>query len=251
MKVIILLGGFIAIPAVLLAKIISPFTPVSQNQTSPNTAHNRSIKAYQSFLPQAYQTPAQLPSKIQDPLLLTAWLYLYNQQEPIEIHDGIIVTGRTLAQFALENDIAVVWNPGEICNGTSCARRYICSTQACLDSYTSTEPQIIYLTPELQDNTPKSFGYLIKTLAHELYHLTLPFGPVATSLYEEYWAFYIGTQVSKTGWMEFDLYDPLKAVCLERWFLVYGLERYDNTEAYPVSLPAQVDQTSVVCTPAS
>ena len=249
MKIIILLAGFFLIPLALLARIISPFTAESKTDLNANAAQNKNMEEFVAFLPQGYETPTQLPAQIEDPFLLAAWLYLYNQQEPVSIHDGIQLTGRNLALLAVEKDISIRWGSKDICGGNSCARRYICSNQECIDNYASTEPLIIFLTTELKANTQKNFSYLVKTLAHELYHQTLPFGPVATSLYEEYWAFYIGTQISKAGWMEFEQYNPLKAICLERWFQVYGLEAYDNTDLYPTNLQADVDRTSQVCSP--
>jgi hypothetical protein len=206
-------------------------------------------ETFLSLLPEDFTMPDHRPTRVNDSLLLAAWVFLYNQVEPVTIHNGRVLSGRSLAQSVIDNDIAITWGSEDICGGSSCARRYICSSQECIENYVSTEPKIVYITADLNRNTRKSFAYLVKTLAHELYHLTLPFGPVASSLYEEYWAFYIGTQISKAGWMEFDRYDPHKAACLERWFVVYGLGAYDELEVYPTNLNIAVDTASTICMP--
>jgi hypothetical protein len=224
------------------------FSPILRG-ASQAPLSKRTPKIIAALLPKDAVIPNRLPKQIGDPLLLTAWVFLYNQQEEVTLHDGIVLSGRGLSMFALENEVAVTWVSSEICGGSSCAHRYVCTSQACIENYADTEPKVIHLTTELNRNNGKSFSYLVKTLAHELYHLTLPFGPVATSLYEEYWAFYLGTQISAAGWMEFEQYNPLKAICLERWFLVYGLEAYDGTDLYPYGFQAEVDRTSQVCTP--
>jgi len=202
----------------------------------------------ENWLPDGISIPEQLPSEIKDPILLAAWVVLYNHIEPVRLYAGMTLNGRSLAEFAREKNIPVLWGSDEICNGSSCARRITCASLACLQEYQEQPIQPIYVKAQLKEPGEKQLSYLVKVLAHEIYHQTLPFGPVKTSLYEEFYAFYIGTQISKAGWMKFEDYDPLKAVCLKRWFVVYTPKAYQDLDLYPISLTEEVDLLSETCT---
>src|SRR5260370_42227860 len=64
-------------------------------------ASNRAALA--AHLPSDVTVPASLPANIQDPMLLEAWVRLYNHIEPIQLWDGSTVTGRQLALYALDH----------------------------------------------------------------------------------------------------------------------------------------------------
>ena len=246
--------AFIILVVSILILKANPFGAIQSDEKMAQPLSSDLPEDYTSLLPEGYAVPARLPATIEDPLLLTAWVYLYNQQEPVVIHDGIIVTGRGLAELVFEHSIPVLWGSDTVCDGSSCAKRTLCADKECVANDQNKDGNPIYIALKLQDAGhpldagKKAFPWLVKTLAHELYHQMQPFGPVPTSLYEEYWAFYIGTQVSKAGWMEFNGYNPLKSACLKRWFLVYGLETYSGVDLYPFTLQAEVDRVSETCT---
>jgi hypothetical protein len=90
---------------------------------------------------------------------------------------------------------------------------------------------------------------LAGALAHELYHRTQPFGPVVSSLYEEYWAYYVGAKIAHIEWLKFDGYDPDIGACLRAWFVDHAHMKYLAKDIYPITLKSEVDTTSEVCIP--
>jgi hypothetical protein len=204
---------------------------------------------YSSLLPEGYTIPAKLPKTIADPLLLIVWVYLYNQTDPITIHDGSHITGRSLAEMVIQHKVPVLWGTEDICHDNSCAKRYMCKTMDCVNSYSPDKVYPIYIARRYQDTEAYPLARLAASLAHELYHHSQPFGPVESSQYEEYWAYYVGIQIEQSKVAIFERYPPTTAACLKAWFRVHDLKSYLSLEAYPMTLDIPVDTTSEVCTP--
>src|SRR5260370_39505924 len=55
--------------------------------------------------------PLVLPAAIHDPRLLAAWIGLYQQPAAIDLGEGASVSGRSLAQYALDHAIPTLWEP--------------------------------------------------------------------------------------------------------------------------------------------
>jgi hypothetical protein len=226
-----------------------PNDPFSMNVALELLLNDHLPEIYRSLLPIEYIMPTQLPSTINDPHLFVAWIYLYNQNDPITIHDGSTLTGRDLAMVVIERSVPVSWGSKLICNGNSCAKRFACENMECVENFKPDEVYPIYISQRYQDTENITLARLAGSLAHELYHYILPFDSVQTSLYEEYWAFYIGAQVEQAKWAIFDPYDPNTAACLMAWFRVHGQKGYFGSDIYPMTLETPVDTTSEVCLP--
>jgi hypothetical protein len=138
--------------------------------------------------------------QIPDPMLLEAWTRLDQHHDPIQLWDGRALTGHDLAQYLLEHAIPVVWDTEQVCNSGACSLLY-CASEIC--AYEDREP--IYVSPA----EAKDMQNLVATLAHEIFHRTQPFGPAPSTQFEEYWAFFVGAQISGASWPTFDGYDPL------------------------------------------
>lgn len=217
--------------------------PLASNQASSLPAD------YQSLLPAGFVTPEKLPAKISDPLLLTAWVYLYNLSEPITIYNGQTTSGRELAEYARTQRVPIQWGSDDICRGNSCSVRPTCPDAACVAKFKNNKTITIYLSQRYQENSTEMLRNLAGSMAHELYHHTLPFGPVKTSLYEEYWAYYIGGSISKASWATFDGYNPLQAACLTQWFSDHSWKGLNDHDLYPFTLTGvTVDLASQTCT---
>jgi hypothetical protein len=200
-----------------------------------------------SLLPAAYEVPANLPAKISDPLLLAAWVYLYNQEDSISIHNGESLSGHDLAEYALKRQVPVAWGSDEICRGNSCSVRPICKDAKCVRKYKADKVNTIYLSQRYYEATPEALVKMAGSLAHELYHHQLPFGPVYTSLYEEYWAYKIGGTISQASWADFEGYDPLQATCLKQWFSDHNWQGFSDSDLYPFTLTVKADLTTPTC----
>jgi hypothetical protein len=201
---------------------------------------------YRNLLPAGTIVPDTLPASITDPLLLTGWITLYNQAAPITRWDGQVVSGKLLAQYIADQQVVVRWDTKNECNGSSCSPRPKCKAGLCkLFQKNSSSPILVataYLDPEKMN-----IAELAGTLAHESIHHMLPFGNVPDTLYEEFWAFSIGNQVSQATWLDYEGYNPLKAVCLRDWLGANGLGSYSGLPLYPAVVEASVDQTSSTC----
>lgn len=173
-----------------------------------------------------------LPATIQDPLLLEAWTYLDNHQEPFCLWDGSNLSGHDLAQFVLNHHIPIVWDDENACGNSSCSIRY-CDPKTEICSYEDGNPGVrpIYIHPSLKKDMPDLTG----TLAHEIYHCTAPFGPVHNTRFEEYCAFSVEAQITKAAWPRFGTYDPLIPEHLILWIKdnSHGMEAYLDLPEYP------------------
>jgi hypothetical protein len=205
-------------------------------------------ETYTRLLPAGFVVPDDLPAKIDDPLLLTAWVYLYNHSEPITIHNGQTVSGRELAEYARTQRIPILWSSEDICRNNSCSIRPACKDATCVAKFKNKKTITIYLSPRYQEESVEMLPNLAGSLAHELYHHQLPFGPMKTSLYEEYWAYFIGGSISKASWATFDGYNPLQAACLKQWFSDHNWKGLSDHDLYPFTLEGvTVDLSNPTC----
>lgn len=197
------------------------------------------IESSVGFLPSGTAIPVQLPATISDPQLLAAWIYLSTLDDPIRVWGGSEFTGRSLAQFVLDNLIPVGWSTPDICR-FSCTIRPICEDASCPRYNEMDYP--IYLDPALKT---ASIQKIAGSLAHEIYHHTEPFGKVRSSLFEEYWAFKIGDSLSGSSWVPLVNGDEYKPTCLRQWFFNNIAETYELVE-FPqeITLEAISNETS-------
>jgi len=183
--------------------------------------------------------PVLLPATITDPLLLSAWISIYQQRDVIQPGGSVAVSGRGLAQFVREQEIPVVWDADNVCRGGSCSVLH-CGDERC--TYADGRPGVapIYIArgqgADLQS--------LTRTLAHEIFHRTQPFGPVRSTRYEEYWAFRVGVQIAQAEWPVFGQYDPLDPDHLNLWIRENRLDYYFQIPEYPAAVTAQVYRIS-------
>ena len=85
------------------------------------------------------------------------------------------------------------------------------------------------------EETALRVDYLMGEMAHEIFHATAPFGQNADTLYEEYWAFYVGACVAGLSTTTIQLYDPLSPDDLSQYFIIARRANYLNKYAlYPV-----------------
>jgi hypothetical protein len=200
-------------------------------------ASNRAVIV--AHLPSDLVVPQVLPSSIQDPILLEAWVRLYNHQEPIQLWDGSTTTGRYLAQYALDHALPIVWDAGRVCAGGSCSLRY-CDEALCqFDDRLHPGIKPIYIAPIAQPDAT-SMQFLVGTLAHEIFHRTSPFGAVTDTKFEEYWAFRIGSAIGKNAAPNFDNIDPLTSGELFIWLLKNRMSFYYLLPEYPASVAGLV-----------
>ena len=186
------------------------------------------------------------PISIEDALLLAAWGRLNDQTEPVQLWNGLSITGHDLAQFVLDHSIPILWTSPDI--STKVAFSVLkCKGETCV--YSSNQPGIppIFVGESL--NHADRLDDLVDTLAHEIYHRTQPYGQVIITMYEEYLAYYVGAYMSGMIWANFKGYDPLKQACLIKWFSDYNLlAGYQDHQTYPLTVLPSVDSSSNVCT---
>lgn len=236
----------------LIVIITSLLLSACQNQTASteyiqelNTS-GRQPKINLDLLPEDAVIPQSLPNTIRDPLLLTAWVYLYNQDEPFQMWDGSSLSGQMLAQFIIEHKITVKWGSAEICNNNSCTPRPVCSDEKCLAKYTEIGDYPIRIALRFQDSQADDLPTLAGSLAHEIYHHMEPHGKIRSTLFEEYWAFYTGKQISGDPTLDFKGYKPLNPTCLKLWLSQNDRTGYE-LEMYPASILDHVDASNPNC----
>jgi hypothetical protein len=202
-------------------------------QSSQMTAHkaaretkldlNAEVEAMQ--LPAGTLIPATLPTTIQDPILLKAWITLYNHTKSCELWDGSTLSGQQLAQYVVDNNVTITWNTDPAYGESSWVDRG--------------ETDKVFINPGLQVGNEDQMIRLVGTMAHEMFHRTTPFGQEADTLYEEYWAFYVGSCVSGRGQAGFHYYNPQSPDSLTLWFKAYNRSDYlDEFEMYPDNVVA-------------
>jgi hypothetical protein len=211
-------------------------------EAADRTAPDARRSAYVKLLGDELTVAEVLPASIQDPMLLEAWIRLDNRQDPIALWDGRTTTGHDLAQFLLAQAIPVVWDTDGVCGSGSCSV-YNCRGDVC--SYDDGQPGVdpIFILPVAQP-----FGHgmdgLVSTLAHEIFHRTQPFGPVFDTRFEEYWAFFVGTQISPSVGLSFGTYDPLDPDHLNLWIKDNRVDAYFQLPAYPTSVEPTVSAST-------
>jgi len=238
-----------ALAAIIFSVItaLSPDLPYLPKMEAP--IEERLPDAYRNLLPVETAIPDRLPRGIEDPFLLAAWVHLYNQTAPIQVQDGYTVSGRVLAEYVLANDIEIQWSSDEICRGNSCSQQPVCPDATCVANFKRKAHLPIYISPRYREYTPEMLVKLSGSLGHELYHYQLPFGPVKSSLFEEYWAYYIGSQIKGNGWGNYEDYDPYNAACLQAWFKDHNVPGYTNADVYPFTLESAIDWDSACGNP--
>jgi hypothetical protein len=164
-------------------------------------------------LPPILEIPSVLPTTIQDTKLLGAWIRLYNRPGPIFQWDGSLLTGKGMAQLILDQAIPVVWDTQKNCSGYGCSVCY-CGDHTCTfdGEYPVADP--IYIDPALKADP----NALLGTLTHEIYHRMEPFGGVRDTLFEEYSAYAVETQITHAAWPVFGIFDPLVPDQIIQWF---------------------------------
>ena len=186
---------------------------------------NSAVKAM--HLPADFVVPATLPTTIQDPLLLEGWIYLYNSTKTCQMWDGHTLSGQQLAQYVIDQNVVITWSTNPAYSDSSWVDRG--------------NTDIVYLNPELQKPVDTQMVSMVNIMAHEMFHRTTPFNQVGDTLYEEYWAFYVGSCVS--GWAQGDFihYNPLSAESLKLWFEASNRSNYlDEFGLYPADVAAMV-----------
>ena len=186
-----------------------------------------------SHLPADVVVPANLPTAIQDPALLEAWVRLYNHTDPLRLWDGSSLTGRGLAEYLREHAIPVVWGTAQDCGGYSCSNK-TCVAGQDVCTYGAGQP-IFIRAAERGD-----MAAVVDTLAHEIFHRTQPFGAVHDTRFEEYWAFRVEYHIAPEKWLTFGAYDPLDANHLSLWLRDNNMPQYFSLPAYPASVAALV-----------
>jgi len=184
-------------------------------------------------LPANVVVPASLPSGIQDPALLEAWVRLYNHTDPLRLWDGSSLTGRSLAEYLRDHAIPVVWGTAQYCGGYSCSAKN-CVTGQDLCRYDAGQP-IFVRAGERGD-----MAALVDTLAHEIFHRTQPFGAVHDTRFEEYWAFRVEYHITPESWLTFGAFDPLDPNHLNLWLRENNMPQYFQLPEYPASVAALV-----------
>jgi len=188
----------------------------------------------------AISQPAQSPA-IQDELILDGWNTLRGMKEPIQLGDGVVVSGESLAQFLVDSQIPVVWGSEAICGGSSCSKQYCTLDGDC--SFEDGQPGIdpIYLNSAIRSQSSRMIERMARELGHEAFHRMQVFGSGKITQIEEYWAFYLDTQLVKADYPSFNGVDPQDPQQLAAWFTTHGLRGYLRLAPYP-GIPAQVVQ---------
>jgi hypothetical protein len=196
----------------------------------------------------AHAAYPSVPDSLQDEEFIGAWMLLDQNTEPIQLWDGRILTGHDLAQFVDDHDILVRWGSEEICNGNSCSQLY-CVNGVCTKFHEKLGSNPIYITPTLKGRKDK-MNELVDAMAHEIFHYIQPFGLVDNTVFEEYWANYVGAAVAGKPMKEFDDYQPLNPACLGSWLNQhYILEGYKHLNVYPALVISQVEPSSSTTCP--
>jgi hypothetical protein len=194
----------------------------------------------------AISQPAQSPA-IQDELILAGWNVLRSMDKPVQLANGVVLSGESLAQFLVDSQIPVVWGSDEICGGSSCSKQYCTLDGDC--SFEDGQPGIdpIYLNASIQTQRVGMINRLAGELAHEAYHRMSPFGSGMITQIEEYWAFYLHTRLTGDDWPVFDGVDPQDPQQLAAFFTNNGLVGYLRLNPYPgvKGLATQVEQSAL------
>ena len=208
---------------------------------TPQIAHSSSLcpnfDDMLIHLPRNITLPARLPCTIDNPALLEAWIHIYYNDKIAISWDGNQVTGSILAQQIIEREIPIQWDTEGKCQGSSCSIRY-CVADTC--DYEDGNPGVdpIYISLALKGDLSK----VILAVIHEMYHRLEPFGTVRSSLYEEFWAYYVEAQLSGGGLQNFTGTNPLNLEDLRFWFETNQPGNYTQLPNYPAEIEGMVNQ---------
>ena len=242
-KSIVLISLALSIVSVVLYRTPSISGKIINVMSAP--ASRESAWEYLDSQPIPLRMPTELPTSIHDPLLMAGWIYLYNQERTFQLWDGSSLSGRMLAEFVFENNITILWGTPDICHGISCSPKPVCTKEPCTGENLEFSP--IYITASLKNVPEGEIIRLVELIAHEIFHHTQPFGFVYDTLFEEYWAFYVGMQVVQNVWGDFDRYNSRNNACLKLWFMEHGLTVYFGIDPYPQSMISSVNLDAVNC----
>jgi hypothetical protein len=229
----------VALLAIVASLAVAPGMLV-RSAAAARQAGARAHPPDMSYLSPEFIVPAPLPADIADSRLLEAWIRLYNQQAAVELWDGRKITGRELALFLQTQRIPVVWDTKDVCKGGSCSVKY--HTHGAW-IYEAGAPRVepIYIRVAYQTDM---LG-LVRTVAHEAFHRTLPFGPVGDSRFEEYWAYFVERTVQPVGGFKFGQYDPYDPGQLAMWFADSRLVGYSHLPSYPPGVKPLWEEATV------
>jgi len=200
------------------------------------------------LLPAGMSVPDRLPATIDDPILLTGWVYLYNQQEVLRVWEGESLTGREIANSVIDQGVTIQWNTKNECNGSSCTERPVCRLDSSCPAAGDNRGHVdIVIAKRYQDRKTLDLSRLAGTIAHEMIHYLMPFGGADDTLYEEYWAFTVGAQIYKQSGLDFEGFNPLRESCLKIWFKTNDRDYYGYLKPYPPSVLAQADTKTTHC----
>ena len=212
-------------------------------QPQPSVPSAALIQQALTYLPVNTQTPQSWPAIIQDPQILAAWVYLYTHDQTIQIWDGKQVTTRNLAQLALDHHFVIEWSTPDNCQ-FSCTDRPICD-----EDHTCVDPSLmeygIFLNPELRQST--DIVMIAGTLAHELFHHSEPFGKGKDTLFEEYWAFSIGSSITGDYLAALQTASVYQPHCLEQWFNGNSRREFYQMPVYPQAIAILEDDVQALC----
>jgi len=196
------------------------------------TSTGNNPKAIEANSANANQGQRQTPA-IQDELILAAWAELSSMKETIQIGDGVAVSGESLAQFLVESQIPVVWGSDEICDGSSCSKQYCTLGGEC--SFEDGQPGIdpIYLNSAVRAQGSGRLERLVRELGHGSFHRMGFFGSGVITRVEEYWDFYLDTQLVQADYPSFNGVDPQNPQQLAGWFTNHGMPGYLRLDPYP------------------
>jgi len=204
---------------------------ITSSETLPEIPDRSAlIQSAKAYLPEGIEFPALLPTMITDPQLLAAWVYLFNQSDLITVWDQNSWTGQQLAQFLLDKDIPVSWSTPDVCT-------YSCTKRPSSETDDFSQKNKIYMDPTLKGD---SIQNIASTLGHEAYHASEPFGKVKDTLFEEYWAFKVGSAISGESWGPLVEGDEYKPVCLHKWFGSKGFVASYEMPEYPQQISSQI-----------
>jgi hypothetical protein len=183
--------------------------------------------------------PAALPAGLVDPILLEAWIRLYNHSEPFVLWDGTIINGRALAENLRDRAIPLVWDIQGMCRNASCSRQF-CMGEMC--TYDDGQPGVdpIFFFP----GHGTQMTSLVATLAHESFHRMQPFGPVHDTRFEEFWACKLSAAFDPASGFTFEGYDPLVAGYLTLWIRDNNVPNYFALPDYPPSIAAEIARSA-------
>ena len=91
----------------------------------------------------------------------------------------------------------------------------------------------IYLNETIRTQSSGALERLARELGHEAFHRMQHFGSGKITGIEEYWAFYLDTQLVKAGYPDFNGVDPQDAGQLAGWFTKHGMIDYLRLDPYP------------------